>query len=214
MGAPQIIRTLIIEAEAYLRGLPPQSGLQAVCNGIARWGAAPPNDAPGAKGPACGFLDEALDAVKDAPGLKQAIIAAGPFLRWITYDLYPPAEIGPRFPRAHAFASLIGGAGLIHADDFELGLFLIAPRTLYRDHRHPAPELYAPLTGPHRWRFGIDAPWIEKPAHVPVWNEPMAVHATLVGEVPFLCLFGWTRDVNLPASVVPAKDWPQIEAAL
>ena len=102
----------------------------------------------------------------------------------------------------------------MHADDYELGLFLIAPHTLYRDHHHPAPELYAPLTGPHRWRFGAGASWIEKRAHETVWNEPWQVHATAVGPIPFFCVFGWARDVNLPAKVVPAADWDVIEASL
>ncbi len=34
-----------------------------------------------------------------------------------------------------------------------MGLFVIAPHVLYRDHAHAAPELYLPLTGPHGWRF-------------------------------------------------------------
>jgi hypothetical protein len=52
---------------------------------------------------------------------------------------------------------------------------------------------------------------VAKPAHVPVWNDPLRPHATKVGAVPFLCLFAWTRDVNSPAEVLPAPDWPDIE---
>src|SRR5690606_38444835 len=99
------------------------------------------------------------------------------------------------------------------ASDFAFGIFLISPRTLYRDHRHPAPELYVPLTGPTRWRFGRGA-WETRAAGEPVWNEPDAVHATLVGDVPFLCLYAWTRDVTLPAETVDAPDWEAIEAEL
>ena len=98
--------------------------------------------------------------------------------------------------------------------DFELGLFLVAPRTLYRDHRHLAPELYVPLTGPHEWRFGTGESWTEYSAHTPIWNDPMQIHATLVREVPFLALFAWTRDVAADAVIVPATDWAEIEAGL
>ena len=164
--------------------------------------------------PACGFLDAAVAAIDARPDLQRAIAASLPYLRWKTYDAYPGGEIGPRLPRAHAFCSLIGESGFVHADDYELGLFLIAPRTLYRDHHHAAPELYAPLTGPHRWRFGTDAPWVEKRAHEVVWNDPWQVHATAVSKIPFLSVFCWTRDVNLPAKVVPAGDWDVIEASL
>ena len=47
-----------------------------------------------------------------------------------------------------------------------------------------------------------------------MWNEPWEVHATLTGRDPFLCVFGWTRDVNIPARLVFANDWNVIEAAL
>jgi hypothetical protein len=143
-----------------------------------------------------------------------AIEAVRPDLGWITYDAYPQEEIGARFPRAHAFATLIGGRGLIPAEDFELGLFLIAPKTLYRDHFHPAPELYVPLTGPHEWRFGTGESWREQEAHIPIWNEPLRVHATLVRDRPFLALFAWTRDVDGISVVKPAPDWAAIEARL
>ena len=207
------IHDLIAESELYLLRFE-NRGSKAVVEAIARWKAGPLRAGLVPREPVCGFLDEALAAMQGADELRAAIIAARPMLRWITYDLYPEAEIGPRFPRAHGFASLIGEAGHVGARDFDLGLFLIAPGTLYRDHHHMAPELYAPLTGPHSWRFGPGAPWIDKPAHDPVWNEPWAPHATLVREVPFLCLFGWTRDVNSPANVVPAADWAVIERQL
>ncbi len=57
-----------------------------------------------------------------------------------------------------------------------------------------------------------DRPLVVKPAHRPVWNEPFRPHLTKVGPVPFLALFGWTRDVNDPARVLPATDWPSLEA--
>jgi hypothetical protein len=131
----------------------------------------------------------------------------------VTYDGYPPDAIGPSFPKAHAFAGLVGEHRMIAAEDFAFGLFLIAPRVLYRDHRHAAPELYAPLTGPTRWRFDCGA-WESREAGEPVWNEPHRVHATVVERVPFLCFYAWTRDVAQPAEVVAAPDWGAIEAQL
>jgi len=35
-----------------------------------------------------------------------------------------------------------------------------------------------------------------------------------VDDVPLLCLYAWTRDVHLPAELVPATDWLAIEANL
>jgi hypothetical protein len=101
----------------------------------------------------------------------------------------------------------VGEGAFRDADDFDLGLFVIGPDILYRDHHHAAPELYAPLTGPHGWRFLPDKTFHTKPADEPVWNEPWAPHATLTGPTPFLCIFGWTRDVNIPAKVIfPEED--------
>ncbi|MGE0212627.1 MAG: dimethylsulfonioproprionate lyase family protein [Parvibaculaceae bacterium] len=164
--------------------------------------------------PTCSHLKAALAlaATSEAKPLAEAISAARPLLHWITYDAYGPT-IGPRLPKNHTFSGLVGEYRMIPATDFAMGLFLIAPRTLYRDHRHPAPELYVPLTGPTRWRFGQGA-WETRHAGEPVWNEPNAVHATLVEDVPLLCLYAWTRDVMLPAETVDTPDWETIEARL
>ncbi len=210
---PAAIMRLIEEIDRYLADLN-GDGLDDVRQGILRFGQGPVNDSVKPAPPACGHLDAALLCMRGADALRHAIKEARPQLRWITYDAYPVNEIGKRFPVAHAFASLIGRDGFVPADDFELGLFLIAPRTLYRDHRHKAPELYVPLTGPHEWRFGAGERWSEYGAHSPIWNEPMRVHATLVRDIPFLALFGWTRDVTVNAVVVPASDWTEIEAGL
>lgn len=150
-------------------------------------------------------------AAQDQPILSAAIAGAAGQMEWVTYDAYPREDIGDAFASGHAFASIMGGDAPFAAQDFDLGLFLIAPGVLYRDHCHPAPELYAPLTGPHGWRFGPGRPLIVKPAHAPVWNPPLQPHLTKVGAVPFLCLFVWTRDVDAPARVLPSDDWAALE---
>jgi len=158
------------------------------------------------------WLPDALAAAAQTrPALAAAIGAAADLLNWVTYDAYPPEKIGASFGKGHAFASIRGEASPFAAVDFELGLFLIAPGVLYRDHCHPAPELYAPLTGPHDWRFGPGRPLIRKEAHAPVWNPAHQPHLTRVGTVPFLCLFVWTGDVNKPAAVIDADDWAMLE---
>ncbi len=210
---PAAIARLVDEIDHYLADIE-GTGIDEVRQGILRFGRGPVKGDARPASPACGHLDAALSCIDGADLLRQAINAARPQLRWVTYDAYPPGMIGRRFPVAHAFASLIGGNGFLPADDFELGLFLIAPRTLYRDHRHRAPELYMPLTGPHEWRFGAGESWTEYEAHTPIWNEPMQVHATLVRDMPFLALFAWTRDVTAAATVVEAADWAEIEAGL
>lgn len=163
--------------------------------------------------PGCGWLTESLElavAQGKAP-MAEAIEHAMPELAWRAYDAYPPELVGPRFANAHAFVDLVGPEAPFMAADFELGLFLIAPWTFYRDHRHKAPELYAALTGPTRWRFNGGV-WLTRQAGEIVWNETMYIHATLVEARPFLCIYAWTQDVSLPAEIVPAPDWHEIES--
>lgn len=205
---------LLDEADRYLAGLD-GPGIAEVRAGLSRWRGAGPQPVAAASNPVRDrWLAPALERVaENRPALAQAIGQAAPHLKWITYDAYPPEKIGASFRTGHAFASIVGEVDAPYTSrDFDFGLFLIAPQVLYRDHRHAAPELYAPLTGPHGWRFGTSAPLAVLPAHVPVWNEPFRPHLTKVGTVPFLCLFGWTSDVSAPAEVLPAEDWDALEA--
>lgn len=206
------IHRLIDEADRYLATLT-GPGVAEVRAGLNRWRAGALRLSPRPNAVIAAHLEGALAPLaRSHPGLAQAIAAAAPYLTWITYDSYPLEAIGETFAKGHAYASLIGQEGTVRAGDYDLGLFLIAPDILYRDHRHAAPELYVPLTGPHGWRFGLDKALIVKPAHAPVWNDPHRVHMTKVGATPFLALFSWTKDVQQLAEVVTATDWPVLEA--
>lgn len=208
-----VIRALVAECDRYLADLP-GPGVAEVRAGIALARGGPVSLGPGQGHPVVGrHLAEALAALAVRhPALATAVAAAAPLLVWRPYEGYPPEAIGAGFAQGHAFASIMGAGAPLEARDFDLGLFLIAPHVLYRDHCHKAPELYAPLTGPHGWRFGPGRPLIVKAAHQPVWNDPFTPHLTKVGPVPFLAIFGWTRDVEALAEVIPAGDWPALEA--
>jgi Dimethlysulfonioproprionate lyase len=165
--------------------------------------------------PVCNKIDDVLRLAswQGMRSLADATAAADPYLRWITYDAYPKDEIGQPMLHNHAFAELIGSEEApLQADDFAMGVFLIGPNILYRDHCHPAPELYLPYNGPSSWRFDRGQ-WAQRRAGQPVWNEANAVHATLVGADPLLMVYAWTQDVALPAVVVPASDWAEIEGS-
>ncbi|WP_374378742.1 dimethylsulfonioproprionate lyase family protein [Dongia sp.] len=168
----------------------------------------PPNQ------PLCGYLSEALSVAHAGPGAALAALIGRSNLHWESYGAYAPGTIGTAFPRRHAYASLIADADPNWHRDVDLGFLLIAPHTLYRDHHHPARELYLPLTGPSYWRFGVDSKWQEKAAGAVIWNEPNRVHATLVQDVPLLCLYAWTENVLAPAVVDVASDWTSLESQL
>lgn len=210
--AAAALATLADEAARYLSALA-HPGAAEVQAGLSRRSGPPRLMAPAGNAVVDQWLAPALTALGAThPGLAAAIAGAAPHLPWVTYDAYPRALIGDAFATGHAFASLIGAGAPWEAADFDLGLFLIAPDVLYRDHAHAAPELYAPLTGPHGWRFGPGRPLVLKPAHQPVWNDPFRPHLTKVGPLPFLAFFVWTRDVNAPAEAIAADDWPELEA--
>ncbi len=212
-AAKAAIRILLAEIAIYLSALP-GPGVAEVRQGIALATGRDIHLQPARQNPVVDLhLDPALRVASESvPALSAAIRAAAPYLKWITYDGYDPAAIGAAFAQGHAYTSILGQDAPIALQNFDLGLFLIAPHVLYRDHNHAAPELYAPLTGPHGWRFGVGAPLEIKPAHQPIWNEAFAPHLTKVGPVPFLCIFGWTRDVTPLAQVIPAPDWAALEA--
>ena len=211
-SATDHVARLIDEADRYIATLPGR-GVAEVRAGLNQWRSGDLRVTPQANAVVSQHLSAALTPLRATHlALAQAIEGAASHLKWITYDGYPLDEIGTGFARGHAYASLIGEAGNIKARDYDLGIFLIAPHVLYRDHHHAAPELYAPLTGPHGWRFGPQTPLIIKPAHHPVWNDAHRPHMTKVGPTPFLALFGWIRDVTQVAQVIPAPDWPALEA--
>jgi hypothetical protein len=204
-----IIRNLTTEIEAYVSHLK-GPGIATVLEGMRKWAKGPVTPVQGRKLPVCDLLDTALQAMNKT-SLARAIDDARPFLSWVAYDVYPREEIGSRFADNHAFASIIGEGCALEAVDFDLGLFLIAPNLFYRDHHHAAPELYAPLTGPHGWRFNTGDPLVWKEAHEPAWNRAWQPHATMTGDTPFLAIFCWTKDTSQPAKIITSSDWPTLE---
>lgn len=208
--AATLLSTLAEEAARYLATLK-SPGIAELRRLIARRSA--PAPVTGQTHPVTTrHLPAALAALTEThPALAHAIAAASPHLHWQSYDGYAEREIGPAFAIGHAYAPLIGPDAPFHAPEAEFGLFLIAPHILYRDHAHPAAELYAPLTGPHGWRFGADRPLTLKRAHAPVWNDPDRPHLIKAGGTPFLCLYGWLSDLATPARVTPASDWDRLE---
>jgi Dimethlysulfonioproprionate lyase len=209
ISSEETLHALVHAIDAYL-SLLRDPCIGVVREGIAHWCKGSVRKIGPASLSLASELKQALAAM-DNIGLRSAIEAASPWLSWTTYDAYPLADIGEGFAKGHAFASLIGEGAPISADDFDLGLFLVAPRVFYRDHRHAAPELYAPLTGPHGWRFAPDAPLTWKEAHEPIWNEPWQPHAMLVGATPLLAIYCWTQNVNAPAEITRADDWHENE---
>ena len=165
------------------------------------------------------LLDQSIAGIRD-PDLQpiaEQIGLAKNQLSWrIDNGLFysQQADVGQGYLNGNMHTEFIGPNGCVFEDDeFRLGLFLLAPKTLYRDHAHAAPELYFNLTGPCGWRFN-KGEWRDFAAGSLVWNPEGQAHATRTYDQPFLSVYSWTRHVNDLCYVVAADDWQEIEAQL
>jgi Dimethlysulfonioproprionate lyase len=142
--------------------------------------------------PACAHLPElAATAMFVAPGVSAAIAAIADDLRWVQNPNYRAES----FAQDYAYCELIGPQGFFPGDDFLLGLMIIGPDRIYRDHFHAAPELYWLLTGPTDWSHA-SGPYVAHEAGDTLWHPPNLMHATRTLHAPLLAVWAWTRDVS------------------
>ncbi|WP_373504594.1 dimethylsulfonioproprionate lyase family protein [Aestuariivirga sp.] len=132
--------------------------------------------------------------------LAAAIAATEDGLRWRQSSTYSDAVLGEGFADNYGWAEIIGPNGFFAGDDVLLGLLMLGPDRHYRDHYHPAPELYWPLTSGSLWSRD-SGPFEEKPQGSTIWHPPMTMHATKTGGAPLLAVWCWTRDVGTPAKL-------------
>lgn len=136
-----------------------------------------------------------------APEVAAALAEIEEFLHWKQNPNYSDAVMGEGYMNDYAYAEIIGRDGFFPGEDFLLGLLLLGPRRLYRDHHHAAPELYWLLTGPSDWRKDQEE-FKSYTAGETIWHPPRMSHATRTQESPLLAVWVWTRDVGAPARLV------------
>lgn len=153
--------------------------------------------------PACALLPDAVgSALTVASDVAAAIAAIEDDLHWMQNPNYSDAAMGMKgYMDGYAYAEIIGPKGFFTGSDFLMGLLLLGPRRLYREHYHEAPELYWLLTGPSNWKQGAGG-WASLSAGSTRWHNPLVVHATETDEAPLLAIWIWTRDVAEPARLV------------
>ncbi len=164
-----------------LRGIPPTHGLLT------------PSDHPVVRhlAPALGEPHpHANDAVAELREL-------GDHLPW-RYG-YARREDAPDLGDRVAFAELVGPDAPCRSDAVCLGLTLIAPHTLYPEHRHPAIELYYVISGTATWSAGGRAARAAPGAFV---LHPSGVsHAMETHGEPLLAAYSWSgEDVKTPST--------------
>jgi len=153
--------------------------------------------------PVCSMLPDAVGAALPvASDVAAAIAAVEDDLHWKQNPNYSDEAMGARgYMDGYAYAEIIGPSGFFPGDDFLLGLLLLGPGQLYREHYHAAPELYWMLTGPSNWKRGAGG-WEQVEAGLTRWHKPFVVHATATASAPLLCLWVWTRNTAEPARLV------------
>jgi len=153
---------------------------------------------------ACTYLPQTVAAAMMVSSSVSAALAnIAPHLRWKQNANYSDAILGEGYMASYAYCDLIGPDGFYPGDDFLMGLFLLGPGRFYKDHYHPAPELYWTLTGPSLWRVA-GAEFAARPAGSTIWHTPHAVHATRTLDEPLLAVWIWTEDISHPARLVGA----------
>jgi quercetin dioxygenase-like cupin family protein len=154
--------------------------------------------------PACRYYPECVAAsMFMAPDVAAALAGIEEFLHWKQNPNYSDSVLGEGYMDNYAYAELIGPSGFFPGDDFLMGLMLLGPGRLYRDHHHPAPELYWLLTGPSEWRRA-EGDFTRRRAGETIWHPAGVSHATRTMEGPLLAIWAWTMDVSQPARLVEA----------
>ena len=156
--------------------------------------------------PACRFLPEAIgECMAVDPALAAALAMIEDELSWRRNPGYSDAAMGQAgYMNAYAYAEIIGPGGPLTGDDFLLGLMILGPGLHYRDHAHPAPELYRVLSGDSEWSRDSGAFAPRRPGDY-VWHAPGVVHAMRTHARPMLATYIWTRDVSQPARLVASE---------
>ncbi len=147
------------------------------------------------------FAEATAEVMAGEPHLAAALAAIEEHLQWRRSEAYSDAVLGPGFMDDYGWCQLVGPHGFFGSHDFLLGLLLLGPGRHYRDHYHPAPELYWPLTGPCDWKRGAGG-FVTREAFEVIWHRPFIVHATKTLENPLLAVWCWTGDTGTPAKLV------------
>lgn len=147
------------------------------------------------------FADTIAETMMIESELAAAIAAADGHLKWLQSKSYTDEILGAGFSENYGWCEIVGPQGFFKGDDFILGLLMLGPQRHYKDHYHPAPELYWPLTGPTDWKQGAGS-FETKEAGAVIYHAPMVHHATKTAAQPLLAVWSWTKDIHTPARLV------------
>jgi len=152
--------------------------------------------------PVLTYLDACLlEATQFDAEIARSIADLKPHFQWRQSKAYNDDVLGAGFLANYGWTEIIGPNGFFRGDDFLFGLLMLGPNQHYRDHFHPAPELYWPLTSDTEWRKGEEV-LAPKQAGTLLWHRPNIIHATRTRTKPLLTLWSWTKDTATPAKLI------------
>jgi Dimethlysulfonioproprionate lyase len=147
------------------------------------------------------FAEAIAETLMLEPSVAAALAAIDGHLTWSQTSRYTDAMLGEGFLQNYGWCEIIGPKGFFKGEDFLLGLLMLGPKRHYKDHYHPAPELYWPLTGPAEWKQG-EGNFVLKQAGDIIWHAPNEIHAIKTSDRPLLAVWSWTRDTDVAARLV------------
>ncbi len=124
-------------------------------------------------------VTDSLDRLSSSP-LVTSLLAARDELRWIP----SPRTSDHGVDRALAPLNDVCNLGALTC-----GLMLLAAGADYPQHAHRPHEIYLPISGNRRWRYGGDATYRTLADDALVYNPPRALHGTCAGDDPLIALY-------------------------
>ncbi|HVJ41355.1 MAG TPA: dimethylsulfonioproprionate lyase family protein [Dongiaceae bacterium] len=150
--------------------------------------------------------------LRDMESAGSHLVSLGPLLRrlspafrWRQNPNYRQSPPDPAFLDNYGYAEICGEYGLIEAE-IRCGILILGPATCYPPHRHPAEEIYIPLTL-GAWQRGeaeVDRQqWIERLPGSVIHHPPEVPHATRALDRPLAALYLWRGDLKTEARLDP-----------
>lgn len=148
----------------------------------------------------------AASAGTSAQALGEAARRLGADACWTQNPNYRRRPPDPGFLENYGYFVVAGPAdgppAFVETPGLAMGFLLLGPGAHYPAHRHPAEEIYIPLTGEGEWRKG-DAPWRREVAGAVIHHPPGIPHATRAGAAPLLALYLWRGALATHARLTP-----------
>jgi Dimethlysulfonioproprionate lyase len=146
------------------------------------------------------FAEAIAETMMLEPDMAAALAALDGHFNWRQNTSYTDEALGEGFFKNYGWCQIVGPRGFFKGEDFLLGLLMLGPNRHYRDHYHPAPELYWPLTGPAQWKQGQGG-FETKQAGDIIWHASNVLHATKTDDRPMLAVWSWASDTHVPAKL-------------